>query len=65
MTPKHGFFPCFAASKRCTICDTSPTVQVFENGQLVIDSEACGPHFFNDRSMLDYEVWNEPKESMD
>ena len=40
----------------CRICGTSPTVVV--QGHTVPNTELCGPHFFKDRVMVDWELWN-------
>lgn len=41
----------------CRICETKPTVTVVEHVEP--DTELCGPHFFADKTMVDYELWND------
>lgn len=45
----------------CRICGASPCVVVDNHPQG--DTELCGIHFFSDRSMIDWELWNEEIES--
>jgi hypothetical protein len=45
----------------CRICGASPCVIVDDHNQG--ETELCGSHFFNDPSMIEWELWNEPKES--
>ena len=40
----------------CYICGESPTVIV--EGHIVPDTQLCGPHFFQDARMVDWEEWN-------
>lgn len=47
----------------CRECGTSPTVVVL--GHIVPDTDLCGPHFFADRSMVDWELWNLRNEDTD
>lgn len=42
--------------EECFICGTSPTVVV--EGHIVPETKLCGPCFFKDRRMLDWEEWN-------
>ena len=63
MTPPQGygqtlFTPNFEGE--CHVCGTSPTVRV--EGHAVPETDLCGPHFFNDPSMIDWEQWNDPQE---
>ncbi len=44
----------------CRICGTSPTVIVVEHP--VPQTDLCGPHFFNDRLMIDPDLWNDQME---
>ena len=45
----------------CSVCGASPTVVVNDHAQPA--TELCGPCFFSDRSMLEWELWNEPQEA--
>jgi hypothetical protein len=45
----------------CHECGASPTVVV--RGHIVPDTALCGPHFFSDRTMVDWTLWNEPQEA--
>lgn len=47
----------------CYICAASPTVVV--EGHITPQTLLCGTHFFNDRLMIDWELWNEPTEGTD
>jgi hypothetical protein len=47
----------------CSICGACPTVIV--TGHIQPDTELCGVCFWHDRSMVDWELWNEPIESTD
>jgi len=44
----------------CRECGRLPTVIVV--GHICPDTELCGVHFFSDRSMLDYDLWNNQSE---
>jgi hypothetical protein len=44
----------------CRVCAASPCVVV--DGHISPDTELCGVHFFHDRLMIDWELWNEPSE---
>lgn len=46
--------------EECYKCGTSPTVVV--EGHIVPNTQLCGPCFFNDRRMLDWEEWNNTAE---
>lgn len=46
--------------KECYVCGSSPTVTVV--GHICPDTHLCGRHFFNDRSMVDWERWNDREE---
>lgn len=41
----------------CRICGTIPTVIVTTHKQP--QTELCGPHFFRDASMFDWDLWND------
>jgi hypothetical protein len=48
----------------CRICGTSPCVVVYDPElRHNSDTDMCGPCFFQDRIMLDWELWNEPLEA--
>ena len=47
-------------SDECSVCGRSPTVHVV--GHLLPETVLCGPCFFSDRAMLDWEEWNEQQE---
>ena len=52
---KHSVFrPDFQGE--CRECGRAPTVIVVDHP--VPDTELCGVHFFADRSMVDWELWN-------
>lgn len=40
----------------CHKCGNSPTVIV--EGHIVPETLLCGPHFFNDKTMVDWDEWN-------
>lgn len=40
----------------CRECGRSPTVIVVDHP--VPNTDLCGPHFFADRAMVDWELWN-------
>lgn len=40
----------------CYKCGSTPTVIV--EGHIVPDTRLCGPCFFGDRRMVDWEEWN-------
>lgn len=44
----------------CRECGTSPTVIVVDH--VMPDTELCGPHFFADRAMVDWTLWNTQEE---
>lgn len=44
----------------CRECGTSPTVVVVDHP--VPETDLCGLHFFADRLMLDWEMWNSREE---
>lgn len=46
--------------KECKLCGRTPCVVV--EGHLKPNTKLCGPHFFNDRSMVDWERWNDTPE---
>lgn len=50
-----SFHPDFEAS--CRICGTSPCVVVANHP--VPDTDLCGPHFFHNTEMNQWEDWNE------
>ena len=47
----------------CYRCGNSPTVVV--EGHIVPDTQLCGPCFFADKSMVDWEEWNATAEDTD
>lgn len=51
---KNVYCPDF--DNECRECGASPTVIVINH--IVPDTDLCGPHFFADRSMVDWEMWN-------
>lgn len=44
----------------CRECGRQPTVIVVDHP--VPNTELCGPHFFGDRLMVDWELWNNREE---
>jgi hypothetical protein len=48
-------------SAECHVCGSSPCV-IVEGHEHQPHTELCGRHFFDDRRMIDYELWNEPVE---
>lgn len=54
----HWHAPDF--DKECRICGTSPCVIVVGHKQP--DTDLCGSHFFNDKEMGKWELWNEQEE---
>lgn len=53
------YVPVFGSN--CNKCDHSPIVGLMsKNG--VHSTELCGVCFFQDRSMVDTDQWNEPRE---
>jgi hypothetical protein len=52
------FYPDFQAE--CRVCGASPCVVVDDHIQP--ETELCGQHFFHDRSMIDWNEWNEEVE---
>jgi hypothetical protein len=52
------YHPDFSAA--CIQCGTSPCVVV--DGHIQPETELCGICFFGDRSMIDWELWNETVE---
>jgi len=57
---KHfNFRPNF--SRECRECGARPTVIV--EGHAVSQTDLCGPHFFADRLMVDWQLWNEQEEA--
>ena len=55
MSLSPTYLPDFEAS--CRICGASPCVLVVNHVQG--DTDLCGPHFFADDSMHDWEDWND------
>lgn len=45
----------------CSLCGSCPTVIVVGHSQP--DTELCGPHFFADRLMADWTLWNDEVEA--
>jgi len=55
------FIPIF--DQECNQCGDTPCVGVRNSDNIGIRSTGvCGLHFFFDRSMIDWEVWNDPVE---
>lgn len=52
------FHPDF--DEECHVCGASPCVIV--EGHAQPDTQLCGPHFFHDRTMVDWELWNDQPE---
>lgn len=48
------YCPDFAGE--CRECGSSPTVIVVDH--IVPDTDLCGVHFFADRAMVDWQLWN-------
>lgn len=46
----------------CRSCDTSPCVGVMDEGKIRCTS-LCGVHFFHDRLMVDWSLWNDSQEA--
>lgn len=44
----------------CRECGTLPTVIVIDHP--VPHTHLCGPHFFSDKSMIDWDAWNDSQE---
>lgn len=44
----------------CRECGSKPTVIVVNH--IVPNTDLCGPHFFADRAMVDWELWNDESE---
>lgn len=44
----------------CRLCGTKPCVVV--DGHITPDTELCGTCFFGDRSMVDWDLWNNQQE---
>lgn len=55
MTLPPVYHPDFEES--CSICGSSPCVMVV--GHVQPDTGLCGPHFFDDGRMFDWEEWND------
>lgn len=47
----------------CRRCGTSPVVGIQETPNIIHSTGLCGPHFFADRLMVDWEEWNNSPES--
>lgn len=54
----HTFAPNFSAE--CYMCGSSPTVVVVDH--VTPQTLLCGTHFFADRLMVDWALWNDPIE---
>lgn len=52
------YYPDFESD--CAICGTRPCVIVEDHSQPYTD--LCGPCFFSDRMMVDWERWNDQQE---
>ncbi len=48
------------STSKCYICDSSPCVKIPEHP--VPDTKLCGPCFFQDRLMIDPDLWNDQPE---
>lgn len=59
MPPRGVFRPDFQSA--CERCGASPCVVI--QGDTAHSSLLCGPHFFQDRLMNDWSLWNEEPES--
>lgn len=46
--------------EECYICGATPCVTI--EGHIVPETRLCGPHFFNDRRMVEWEEWNTQEE---
>lgn len=47
----------------CEKCAATPVVGIRTPSGEVVCTSLCGPHFFGDRSMIDPDLWNEPREA--
>lgn len=47
----------------CVECDLEPVVGLRDDDGSLRCTQLCGLHFFGDRTMVDWELWNEPKEA--
>jgi len=56
------YIPIFTSE--CWKCGTSPTVGVCRPSG-ADDTKLCGPHFFANRAMVEWESWNDPIDSTD
>lgn len=61
MPPPNLYIPIFDVE--CDRCCDSPVVGIRASPNTIRSSGLCGPHFFNDSLMFDWEEWNEPRES--
>jgi hypothetical protein len=57
-TQGYVFKPNF--DNECRECGAKPTVVVIDHP--IPETDLCGPHFFADRMMLDWQLWNEQPE---
>lgn len=49
--------------QECSRCDQTTCVGLAANDEGIQSTGLCGVHFFSDRTMVDWELWNEEKES--
>jgi hypothetical protein len=47
----------------CVECDSEPVVGIRDDEGSLRCTHLCGSCFFSDRSMNDWDLWNEPQES--
>jgi hypothetical protein len=45
--------------QHCIVCGQSPTVTAVKDGEVVYESEMCGPCTFGEAACLDPKEWNE------
>jgi hypothetical protein len=49
----------------CRLCGASPCVIVYDpENRHNHKTELCGRHFFSDRLMVDWELWNDQREEL-
>lgn len=46
----------------CVECDEEPCVGLRDDDGVLRCTQLCGLHFFGDRLMMDWELWNNPIE---
>lgn len=42
---------------RCIVCDSTPTVDVYESGKLAFSTEMCGPCTWGEADCIDPNNW--------